>query len=209
MDERANHRSMGDEAKTVRRLASGRQPPQDRVDRNERVWPAMTGAQNVPGTKNRGANPGRRHQRFAFTANRDVRVHDRRRVGHAHVDEVRDACSEGGACGCLNRDEIDAAELRGFRRARMRRADQVHQRRTGRDRRHERRFVERVPHHGYGARRQFRFASGPCQRVHGKAAFQQLRDQRLAQVAGSAGDENWRQIELTLRLKLRDPSFAS
>ena len=161
----------------------------------------MTGAQNVPWTENRGANPGRRNQRFAFTANRDVRVHDRRRVGHAHVDEVRDARSAGGACGCLNRDEIDAAELRGFRRARMRRADQVHQRRTGRDRRHERRFVERVPHDGYGARRQFRFGSRPCQRVHGKAAFQQLRDQRPAQVAGSAGDENWRQIELTLRLK--------
>ena len=114
---------------------------------------------------------------------------------------MRDARFAGGACGCLNRDEIDAAELRGFRRARMRRADQVHQRRTGRDRRGERRVVERVPHDGYGARRKFRFASGPCQRVHSHAAFQQLRDQRPAQVAGSAGDENWRQIELTLRLK--------
>ena len=89
----------------------------------------------------------------------------------------------GGTCGCLNRNEIDAAELRGLGRARMRRADQVHQRRTGRDRRDERRVVEGVPHDGYGARWQFRFASRPCQRVHGKAAFQQLLDKRPAQVA--------------------------
>ena len=67
----------------------------------------MTGAEHVPGSQDGRWNAARSHQPLPFLTDGNERVHHRRRVGHADVDEMTDPrgrrCLDGGA----DRDEID------------------------------------------------------------------------------------------------------
>ena len=100
----------------------------ERVERQQQVRPPVAGPQHVPRPQDRRRDTGRRYCRLALLAHGDVRAHHRRRVRDAHVDDVGDAGARRGVRRSADRRQVDALELRGLRRTRMRRADEVDER---------------------------------------------------------------------------------
>ena len=85
----------------------------------------MTRSQHLPRPQDGCRNAGRLNQRFTLASRRDIGLHHRRRVSHAHVDEVpRIGLSRRGSGGA-DRGEIDATEFCCLRRTGVRRAHQV------------------------------------------------------------------------------------
>jgi hypothetical protein len=92
--------------------------------------------------------------------------------------------------GRAYRDAIHALEFHGFGRIRMRRADEMHERRAGRDRSRKGRFVERVADDRLGAGRKLPLGARTDEGVDTETFLQQRVDERPADVPGAAGDED-------------------
>jgi hypothetical protein len=119
-----------------------------------------------------------------------IRAHHGRRLRDAHVDQVRDAGAPRRSDARLDRCEIDALELLRLGGIRMRRADEMHERRRRWDRGCERGGVERVADDRRCADGQLAGRFGANERGDGMTARDESRDQFAADVAGSAGHED-------------------
>src|SRR5262249_41729769 len=62
----------------------------------------------------------------------NIRLHDRRGLGHAYIDKMANARTRRSLRSGTPRGLIDSAELGGFRRVRMTDADQLHESIRGR-----------------------------------------------------------------------------
>ena len=109
---------------------------------------------------------------------------------HADVHEMRGAGAARGVDRRENRRQIDALELGGFRRRRMRRAHEVHDRVRGSHPGRERRRVQRVADHGRGAGRGASRRFGSYKRTNTVAARDERLDQASPDVACRAGNKD-------------------
>ena len=123
-------------------------------------------------------------------ARRDIRMHDRSRLRHADIHNVRCSRLDRGHGGRADGSKIHAYEFCCPCRPRVRRAHQVDDDRVTRDRGCEGRRVQRVADNGMGPRWKAGLRPGPYQRVDRKHAGEQPLDQRAAYVTSAAGDED-------------------
>jgi hypothetical protein len=102
---------------------------------------------------------------------------------HADVDQMLYRGTTGCRHGCLDRNEVNALELRCFGRIRVRCPDQMYERRVPRNRSRETPLVEGVANHRVraGWKSLQRLGSHEC--MHDEASFQQSRNEGLAEVA--------------------------
>ena len=104
----------------------------------------MSVPDDVPRTEYGSSQLGVRDCRFTLRSSRDVRRHDRSRLGDADVDEMHHADASRRRRGGLHRGEVHAQKFRRLRRARVRVSDQMHQRVGGPKCRGQRPRVERI-----------------------------------------------------------------
>ena len=109
--ERDEHLLERDEAEASGTFAERWHESGNRIERNERVRPAMSGAEHVPGPKYGGVEAGGADHIFAFGADFDIRMHHGRRMSDANVDEVLNASALCILDGDLAGFEIDGAKL--------------------------------------------------------------------------------------------------
>src|SRR5215471_6969606 len=83
-----DHLIEGDQAKPLSASSRERKPFRNLVKRDEGRWPAVAGAQNIPGAEDGGIQVSFPDQVFALAAHGDVGLHHRSRMRHAEVDEV-------------------------------------------------------------------------------------------------------------------------
>ena len=125
--------------------------------------------------------PVARNAASASTARLDVGVHHRRGMRHADVDDVRNAGARRGARGDFGRGEIDFAKLPGLAWIGARRANQMHQRVTRRQRLGKVVCRERVANDLRHFPRERMRGSGPDERLHPMAALLRADRSRRAQ----------------------------
>ncbi len=191
-DERADHLRECDEAEAPRALARRREPLENPVERDQRIGPAVARPEHVPRAQDGGREAARAQDLLSLRARLPVRLHGRRRMRHADVDEVRDPRRGRRLDGRPQGGQVDRAEERSLRRARVRHADELEERVARRDAGGKAPRVERVPRHrlaagGYGEPRS---GLGPRQRAHGMAAREEPRDHPAAEVARGSRDED-------------------
>ena len=102
--------------------------PHHGVERYERIRPAVAGTQDIPGPENRRRQRRVANQALPFRAHLEERAHDRRRLRHADVDEVRGADVARSLDSGAHGRQIDGDEFLGLGRTGMGRADQMHER---------------------------------------------------------------------------------
>ena len=150
-------------------------------------WPGPITYQGRTKVASRAA---RADQRLALRARHEIGAHHRRGLRHAEIDEVTNARVYRGGERSAGRCKVDAQELRRFRGARMRDTDEVHQCiRTSYLGLISAR-VQRVAHDHSATRGQRRLAPRPYEPRHRVAAGHERRNERPADVAGSACDED-------------------
>src|SRR5262245_32959373 len=79
-----------------KRLAWGtglREEPHERIEGFEENRPAPAGSQHVPGPKDRGIQSERANPGLHGRARRNIRLHDRRGLGHAYIDKMANAAA--------------------------------------------------------------------------------------------------------------------
>ena len=150
LHESRDHRATRDEPQSLGAISRLRNPAQERVERKQRIRPPMPGAEDVPGSQNRGANPCCSDERFALLANGDIRVHHRSGMRNADVDKMIDSSLPRGCDRGVNRGEIDSPEFFCLRWVWMRRANEMNERRARWDGARECVRVQRVTNHRHG-----------------------------------------------------------
>ena len=130
--------SRGPSLRAVSRVAGNHSA--DAYERHERDRPPVARSEHVPRAQQRRGESGVGDRGFARDARGDVRAHRGRWLRDADVDEMRDrrACR---AASTLARIEARSTRSNSscFRWIRMRRSDEVHERRAAGERRNERR----------------------------------------------------------------------
>jgi hypothetical protein len=147
-DQRGNHVAQCHQPQAQRRFTFRRDQPRHRIERQQKVWPSMTGAEHVPRPQDGCGQTCVGNRALARRSRLDVRVHDGRRLRNADIYEMHRACAPRGVDRGEDRWHIDALKLRRFRRRRMRRANQMDDGIGGCQGRRERRRVEGIAHDG-------------------------------------------------------------
>ncbi len=104
--------------------ARERKPLAHLVEGQQRVGPAVSRSQHVPGAEDGGIQVAFLNHPFAFGAHRDVVLHHHGgRVGDAEVDEMMHAEFGASVDGFAGGDEVNSAKLGGFGAGRVRDTD--------------------------------------------------------------------------------------
>src|SRR5262245_4190679 len=199
LHERADDLVEGDEAQAAGALRRRGDAREEGVDREQRVSPAVAGAENVPRAEDRGGETEAANHLLAAGADPPVRLHDGSGVGDAHVHEVADRASADGLDRCYGGGVVDRAELLRLRGRGVRDADEVHEGVGGSDAVAERGGVESVRGNGGAAGGHLPFRAGADERADLVTSLQQQRNQRSAEVAGAARGENLQSSTLRSR----------
>src|SRR5581483_4005809 len=159
------------------------------IERNKSIGPAVARSQNVPGTQDGGIQTSLPDQFLTLGAHRNVFLHQRRRLGHAKVDEMAHASRGGSFDGRLTGDQVNAAKLRALPRTGMRHPYQLNEGVGGSNFLIVAALVQGIPDHGYAAGGKLAFGAGTRERPHAMAPIEKLGNELPAHVAGAARNE--------------------
>lgn len=162
------------------------------VERQKRVGPAVSGAEDVPGAEDGGIEMLLLDPLFALGANGDVVLHDGKGsgLGDAEIDEMRHSEFGAGGDGFPGRDQVNGAKLGGFRRGTVKDANHVDEGIGGANELAVGVGVERIAGDDFTFSRQFGFRARADQDTDPMATLEKNGNEAAADVAGSSGNED-------------------
>src|SRR5450759_3014245 len=127
LNQRDNQLVQSNQAKAQRGGASEREPLTRLVEGQQQVGPAVAWSEHIPGPEDSGIEKPFLDHKFALGAHGNVVLHhgERSGVGDADIDEMAHAEFGASGDGFAGGDQVNGAKLGGFRRRRMRDANQV------------------------------------------------------------------------------------
>src|SRR5262252_1081356 len=172
LDQRHHHLVKRNQPKASGPPAGERQNLRHLVDGQQSIGPFVSGPEDVPGTKDGGVQTARADHHLAFRSHRNVRLHHGCRLGHAEIDEVREAqmCRRLDGLGCGY--EFDGTEFSSPGRRRMGDAYQMNKRVRRANEVLVRMSVEGVPGYDFASAREIAFRIWPQEAPHMMTALQ-------------------------------------
>jgi hypothetical protein len=117
----------------------------------------VAGSENVPGSQDGGRKAGIPNDRVALGAHFDISSHTRRRMCHAHVNEMLHSGETNRGDGFFHGTKIDMNELARLGRAGVRCADEMNDGVIGAQAPFPCHGIKHIGNDGFAAGRQFAF----------------------------------------------------